>query len=78
MMLPMKERKGQIPPNNLTDGKKEKDNYNGTDDNTAKVFLVVTIQLLYTSQSSLSMNYLIIHNTEEYIKIYIKKQQSET
>lgn len=31
-MLPMKERKGQIPPNNLTDGKKEKDHYNGTED----------------------------------------------
>lgn len=50
MMLPMKERKGQIPPNNLTDSKKEKDNYNGTDDNTAKAVLVVTIQFnCYTS-----------------------------
>lgn len=60
MMLPMKERKGQIPPNNLTDGKKEKNNYNGTDDDTAKVFLVVTIYIMVQSKHELS------HNSQQY------------
>lgn len=56
MMLPMKKQNGQTPPNNLTD---EKDNYNGIDDNRAKVFLV---------DAGLSMNYLNLHNnSEEYI-----------
>lgn len=73
MVLPMKKLKGQIPTNNLTD---EKDNYNGIDDNTAKVFLVDAIYI-YMLGSGLSMNYLNLHNnSEEYITTIPKKKQT--
>lgn len=72
MMLPMKELKGQIPPDNLADDKDENDNYNVTNNDTATTFLVGTI---YISGSGLSVNYLNLHKkTEEYITIIPKKK----
>ena len=71
MMLPMKELKGQISPNNLTGDKNEKDNYNGIDDDTAKIFLVGTIYVEVQSKHELSQN---SHHREIYQNTYQKKE----
>lgn len=67
--------KGRISPNNLTDDKNEKDNYNGIDDDTAKIFLVGTIYVEVWSKHELSQN------SQQHWEIYqntYQKKETET